>query len=49
MKVKDLDIFKSNATGAIIISIIIDNQLIKKTYFGYSKKQAIKNFIKINK
>lgn len=31
-------------SGAIFISSIVGTQFIKKTYYGYSKKEAVKLF-----
>jgi len=40
----NMTIEKVKHNGALIISDIIDGYLVSKTYYGYTKKEAIKLF-----
>lgn len=37
---------EKTAQGAWVISDIIDNQLVRRVYFFYTKREAIQNFRK---
>ena len=37
------------SSGAVSVSDIINNQLVTKTYYGYTRKQAVALFKKENK
>ena len=39
-------ITKKNFNGSITISDIVKNHLVKKIYFGYTKKEAVRLFNK---
>jgi hypothetical protein len=39
-----MTISKNPVSGAIIITDMIDNQLVTRVYLGYTKQEAVKRF-----
>jgi hypothetical protein len=39
-----MTISKNPVSGAIVITDIIDNQLVTRVYMGYTKREAVRRF-----